>query len=126
MKLNKGNVVRITVKIADPETLNANGDNPKLARVDFIRGKVSGRTTDLNTNSNPSTVVAARFTADSWKREGDRITIRFEIPDLAANEYIRVRGTNTGDLEPPVDGDGENAWSDLWFYTNPIFLEMAQ
>lgn len=125
LQVTKGKPVRITVKIADPATLNANGDNPKLARVDLIRGKVTGRTADVDANRNPSTVVAARFTAESWKREGDRITISFNIPDLAADEYIRVRGTNTGDLEPPMDGDGENAWGDLWFYTNPIFLELV-
>ena len=123
LKVPQGQSVKIVLKITDPSSPNANGDTPRLARVDLIRGKVTGRGSNLNANSNPTTTVAARFTADSWQQSGDNITIMFNISDLNENEYIRVRGTNTSDLEPPVDADGENAWGDLWFYTNPIFLE---
>jgi len=38
--------------------------------------------------------------------------------------YLHVRGTNTRELEPSPDPLGEDPWSDLWFYTNPIFLEV--
>jgi len=123
LKVPQGQVVKIALKITDPSSSNANGDTPRLARVDLIRGKVTGRGSNFDANSNPTTSVAARFTADSWQQRGDSITIMFNISDLNGNEYIRVRGTNTSDLEPPVDADGENAWGDLWFYTNPIFLE---
>ena len=37
--------------------------------------------------------------------------------------YLRVRGTNTGELEPEPDPRGEDPWKDLWFYSNPIFIE---
>ena len=39
--------------------------------------------------------------------------------------YVRIRGTNTQDAEPPMDIAGENPWSDLWFYSNPIFVEFG-
>lgn len=125
LKVAKGKSVRIKIQITDPASLNSNGDNPALARVDVIRGKITGRNSDPDANRNPSTIVTARFTADNWKRNGSKITITHEISDLSANEYVRVRGTNTGDLEPPIDYEGENAWGDLWFYTNPIFLETS-
>jgi hypothetical protein len=41
---------------------------------------------------------------------------------VTGNEYIRVRGTSGAELEPAPDPDGEDPWSDLWFYANPIFL----
>jgi hypothetical protein len=31
---------------------------------------------------------------------------------------------NTESLEPEVDPPGEDPWSDLWFYSNPIFIEV--
>jgi hypothetical protein len=37
--------------------------------------------------------------------------------------YLRVRGTSTTELEPQMDDAGENPWTDLWFYSNPIFVE---
>ena len=27
-------------------------------------------------------------------------------------------------LEPAMDPPGENPWTDLWFYSNPIFIEV--
>ena len=39
--------------------------------------------------------------------------------------YFRVRGTNSAaQLEPELDPRGENPWSDLWFYSNPVFVEI--
>jgi hypothetical protein len=40
--------------------------------------------------------------------------------------YLRVRGTSTMEAEPPMDARGENPWTDLWFYSNPIFLEVGE
>jgi hypothetical protein len=46
------------------------------------------------------------------------------LPRVAASAYVRVRGTSTAQLEPEVDPPGEDPWQDLWFYANPIFLEV--
>jgi len=52
--------------------------------------------------------------------------------------YFRLRGTNLGvdvpgqtqDGQPLVDEVGQNdeamAWKDIWFYSNPIFLNVKQ
>ena len=37
--------------------------------------------------------------------------------------YVRVRGTNTDELEPERDPPAENPWLDLWFYSNPVFIK---
>jgi hypothetical protein len=34
-----------------------------------------------------------------------------------------VRGTGGDELEPAADPAGEDLWSDLWFYSNPLFVE---
>ena len=46
------------------------------------------------------------------------------LPAAERDLYVRIRGTSTDDLEPPMDGPGENPWHDLWFYSNPIFIEV--
>jgi hypothetical protein len=33
-----------------------------------------------------------------------------------------VCGTNTEELEPALDPRGEDPWTDLWFYSNPVRL----
>jgi hypothetical protein len=124
LNVKRGADVTVTVRLRDPQTTNANGDNPVLARVDLIRGKVTGPLRNRATDTNPSATVAARFTAANWTRDGDDIVIRYTLSGLRNDEYIRLRGTNGAELEPQPDTSGESPWSDLWFYTNPIFLKV--
>ena len=48
----------------------------------------------------------------------------YVLENVEQDGYVRVRGTNTGELEPESDPRGEDPWSDLWFYSNPIFLNI--
>jgi hypothetical protein len=57
--------------------------------------------------------------------DGDYKEITYTLGALQNDLYIRVRGTNTSQLEPELDPKGENPWSDLWFYSNPIRLRTA-
>lgn len=125
LAIQRGADVTVTVRLLDPQSTNANDENPAVARVDLIRGKVAGPVRNRANDTNPSTEVAARFTAANWTREGDEIVIRYTLKGLRSDEYIRLRGTNRDELEPQPDASGENPWSDLWFYTNPIFLKVA-
>ena len=81
--------------------------------------------TDRNNDKNETAKVIARFTEKEWTRQGDMSTISTSLPPVDRNVYLRVRGTSTADLEPPMDTPGENPWSDLWFYSNPIFVEVG-
>ncbi len=123
IKAKAGQPLRLTIRFRDPSGLNAKGQNPSVHRVDLIRGSVTGRTSDPDLDRNPTTRVAARFTEADWKRDGEWVTIEAELKAPRGNEYIRLRGTNTSEQEPEQDFPGEDAWSDLWFYTNPVFLE---
>lgn len=40
------------------------------------------------------------------------------------NLVASLRGTNTTELEPEPDARGEDPWQDLWFYSNPVFVEL--
>ena len=75
---------------------------------------------------NETTRVVARFTEEEWSRDGDSYRMAITLPTLAGDAYVRVRGTNTRDLEPQMDVPGENPWADLWFYSNPIFIEVEE
>jgi hypothetical protein len=120
----RGQQVAVTIRFRDPEANNTRGDNPRVSRVDLIVGQVRGAVDDLSVDKNPTTKVLARFTEKEWRRDGDTCTITTLLPQVEGNMYLRVRGTNTQDLEPPMDVQGENPWSDLWFYSNPIFIEV--
>lgn len=116
--------VRVTIRLRDPDTTNHHGDRKTVSRVDLIVGEVTGRATDRTIDRNPSTQVVHRFTAAEWERRGEVITMSYLLRNVNRSSYLRVRGTNTTELEPTPDGRGENPWSDLWFYSNPIFIRV--
>jgi hypothetical protein len=101
---------------------NASGKDSAVARLDLIVGEVTGPRPDRDADQNPSTRVERRFTAADWTRDGEIITIRHTLPASPTPRYIRVRGTNGAELEPTPDPAGEDPWSDLWFYANPVFI----
>jgi len=120
--VDAGDEVEVTIRLRDPEAPNFHGDTPTVARVDLIVGDVTGRVTDPTTDSNPTTHVAHRFVPGEWRRDGEVLEMRMRLGPLERSGYLRVRGTNTDALEPERDPRGEDPWTDLWFYTNPIFL----
>ena len=115
--------VIVTIRFVDPEEANGSGEDPKVKRVDLIFGEVSGRAADRSKNSNRKTMVAKRFSSSDWTRQGRFLTISHTL-NVDTDAYIRVRGTNTDELEPEKDPPAENPWGDLWFYSNPVFIEI--
>ena len=131
----------------------SNYTNPKLDHIDLIAGKVTGlispSSSDYTKDSVTTTKVIARFDATGgtkdangiislrWKDCGNgwkRITYETDVEDKM---YFRLRGTNHtlstlgesdayGNPLADVAGDNnaEKAFSDLWFYSNPIFVEI--
>jgi hypothetical protein len=121
--------VTVTVRFRGPDRPNAHGDIPIVRRIDLIAGRVQGpfhgRHIDQNVDRNETTRVIARFTDKDWTLRNGVATVRTVLPKLEGDMYLRVRGTNTDDLEPPMDGPGEDPWIDLWVYSNPVFVEVA-
>lgn len=120
----KGSDVRVTIRMRSPTTPNANGDRPRVARVDLIRGDIRRQSTDRSSDRNPSARVAARFPAGRWTRDGDTLVMHHVLRKVTSDAYVRVRGTSTSELEPAPDPDNEDPWQDLWFYANPLFLKV--
>lgn len=121
-----GSDVTVTIRLRDPAAANAGGRTPDVHHVDLIVGDVTGPVADRSTDTNPTTRVAHRFTPGEWKRNGEMLTMRFVLKNVTGPHYLRVRGTNTEQLEPDQDPRGENPWDDLWFYSNPVFIEVAR
>lgn len=93
-----------------------------MSRVDLIVGQITGPVSDSNIDTNPTTQVVARYGPNDWKRRGDTLVMRHTLRDVETDTYVRVRGTNTDEMEPLPDAD-EDPWSDLWFYSNPVFIQ---
>jgi hypothetical protein len=124
LRVTKGEPIKVTIRFRDPDVPNHHGDNPKVARVDVIIGVIRGPQPEPGLDRNDTTKVLARFDASAWKKSGEDYFIETTLPPLSQNSYIRVRGTNSADEEPAMDVPGENPWADLWFYSNPIFIEV--
>jgi hypothetical protein len=116
--------ITVDIRFCQPSSPNANGDRPVVRRVDLIAGAVTGPFADPATAAAPGTQVLERFYSDDWREEEGCLAMAYTLPAVTSPVYLRVRGTNTEELEPAVDPRGENPWQDLWFYSNPIFVEV--
>ncbi len=125
LSVESGETVEVTIRFLDPETENAGGQNPAVQRVDLIMGQITGRVENQDTDTNPTTHVETRFTPENWVQDGDYTIMSYRIENLTSDSYLRVRGTNGAELEPAQDPQGENPWTDLWFYSNPVFLKIG-
>ena len=112
----------VTIRVKDPSGSNYNGDLPEVRRIDLIVGNVNPSLIEAAERSNPSTHALRRFTEADWVREGDYLSMNHRIAGVEGSVYLRIRGTNTDEMEPLPDELGENPWQDLWFYSNPVFV----
>lgn len=123
LKVKKGDKVNIRIRFRDPSQPNFGRGTPTVARVDVIQGDVTGKAANSSVDHNPSTKVSARYTSSDWQVKGEYREFQFAIADIEHSQYIRIRGTNqANELEPTIDPPGEDPWSDLWFYSNPVFI----
>ncbi|MBN1759914.1 MAG: T9SS type A sorting domain-containing protein [Chitinispirillaceae bacterium] len=127
----------VTIRFKSPEE-NAHGDSPQVDHIDLIAGPVNGKIDPTDENylnpSLPTTLVQKRFTGEDWITEDGWKTIRTTVV-CNRPAYYRLRGTNNvigssenldENGEPTIDASSANtetaAWSDLWFYSNPVFV----
>ncbi|PSW22159.1 hypothetical protein C9I98_02520 [Photobacterium sanctipauli] len=142
LKVPAGKNVDVTISMNLP-LQNNNGDKPDLAFVDVIAGRVTGPVEPGDPNfTKPfadNVEILTSFEKDdpSWSLEGQTLTLEFVIPEVTEDMYIRLRGSNNPkgtpnfvdeQGNPIIDTQKDNydpaalAWSDLWFYSNPIFI----
>ncbi len=127
LQIPENSDVQVEIKILDPQTTNPRGENPKVTRVDLIVGEITGISADLTLDRNFSTKVEKRFYAEEMTKQGEYLVMTYLLKSVHHSMYLRLRGTNkTYELEPQKDTTGEDPWSDLWFYSNPIFIEIKK
>ena len=112
--------LQLTLAIKQSDLANANGDLPRLERIDVIMGAVNPEIEKFGDN-NPTTEVIKRIDKKDFKWRSDTLELTLTLPKKFEHSYVRLRGTNTQEIEPLVDKTNESPWQDLWFYSNPIF-----
>jgi hypothetical protein len=105
---------------------------PALAKVDVIRGSVTGTAADRDSFHTPDSAVVKTFDVTS---SGPTFKLSLDLGRVSEPCYLRVRGSDgkrltVGINGAAVDPSGPAAdvmgdadpWDDLWFYTNPIWV----
>ena len=124
--VRRGGTIEVTIEVTRADGPNFGGVIPQLAKLDLISGPITGPVTDRDTLAAPQTTVAKTFEVSKGKGRV-RFTHTFRNVDRAF--YLRVRGSDgkrlTSDGGPVMDVIGDaDPWSDLWFYANPVFVDV--
>ncbi|NHC13100.1 PHP domain-containing protein [Motilibacter deserti] len=131
----RGSRVDLEVTIDLASRPNLAGEMPRLRRVDAIAGAVTGLSTDKDSFRAPQTTVVESFEVS---QASGRVELSMRFRPVEEAFYVRLRGTDanrTGvgfygasvDPEgPAMDIPGQGSpWEDLWFYTNPIWVNVT-
>lgn len=133
LRVRKGVDVVVTIDVTPAQNLNNNGDQPRLSRVDVIRGLVTGIVGDQDTLAAPQTRVVKMFDVSG---KSSRVRLSLTFKRVSESFYLRLRGTDGNRLGagfypnqdpsgPKLDVIGSaDPWKDLWFYTNPVFVDV--
>jgi PHP domain-containing protein len=122
--VKRGGSIEVTIEVTGAGGPNFAGVVPKLAKLDLISGPVTGPVVDRDTLSAPGTTVVKSFEVTK-----NRARFTFVFRDVSGPFYLRVRGTDGNQLTPEgnpvmdVVGDAD-PWADLWFYANPVFVDV--
>ncbi|WP_229381017.1 MULTISPECIES: hypothetical protein [Shewanella] len=129
-----------------------NGLNPGIHHIDLIAGNVGEKalpdTSEYYKETNDSTKVVKTFVAQDWDLDDEGFYAMSYSFVASGDQYYRLRGTNLDYNEeglthkgdplksesyPQADEGETQAWynkinqrnyDDLWFYSNPIFVEI--
>jgi hypothetical protein len=121
----KGDNVTAVITVSLAMIANGSGSIPKLKNVQLISGPVTGPVTDQDTMFAPQTSIIKNF-----EITGTNLTFTYTFKNVQRPFYLRYRGNNGINLDkdglnPKMDVLGNsNPWDDLWFYTNPIFINV--
>jgi hypothetical protein len=128
----RGTPVRLVIRIDPARTPNWAQFVPRLAKVDVIRGAVTGPVTDRDVFTAPQTRVVRTYDVSG---QTQTIALNYDLGRLDQGFYVRLRGSDGNRLAvgpngpavdpagPPIDVVGDaDPWKDLWFYTNPMWV----
>jgi hypothetical protein len=126
VRARRGESLELVIRIRPARQPNGVGVVPKLRRVDLIGGPQTGAASDRDAMSAPGTAVLRSWEID---RQHGVIVLSYRIPRVQGSMYLRLRGTDgsvsaPGSIEPRLDPVPMDPWTDLWFYSNPIFIDV--
>ncbi|MEL1264848.1 hypothetical protein [Pseudoxanthomonas putridarboris] len=110
-----GATLRVELRVRQPSHPNFNGERPALDHIELIVGTADGE--------GAPRMQVVRYGPDAWQGEGQWRSVSWELPAPQRGGFVRARGTNTAEATPLADLPGEDPWQDLWFYSNPVFIE---
>ena len=144
LTVRKGQPVTLTIRYKSP-SVNHHGDPVAVDHIDLIAGDIKGKadpgTPEYEKETNETTRVLKRFETRGPKPGKDGwISLSFKLAGARQPMYFRLRGTN---LAPSsineTDAEGNplpddltapnaaaKAYRDLWFYSNPIFVDVGK
>ena len=76
--VDKGAEIEVVIRYLDPESNNARGENPSVARVDLISGDLTGVAEDRSNDSNPTTQGQQRVAAHQLSAKGGMREVRIK------------------------------------------------
>ncbi len=116
LRVARDGTLQISLRVRVPKVENANGDLPALKLVELI---VGGKGSDGQLQ-----MQSRHFAASDWQRDGDWISVQWTLPAPAQGGFVRARGNSTGERVALADIPGEDPWQDLWFHSNPVFVQV--
>ncbi|WP_410540008.1 PHP domain-containing protein [Streptomyces sp. KL2] len=132
LQVRRGARVELVVDIALANGANWAQFTPVLARVDVIRGAVTGPASDPDTLSAPNTRVVESFEVG---RSTGSVRLTYDLGRVSSPLYVRLRGTDGNRSQPGLGGaevdphgpaldvvGDADPWLDLWFYSNPMWV----
>lgn len=125
--VTKGGTVTTTITIDLAARANYNQVIPVLKKVDLISGPITGPAKDRTSMFAPQTQVVKTFEVS--EKTGQAI-FTYTYKNVGDAFYLRYRGSDGKKLakngvDPAMDIVGDsNPWNDLWFYTNPVFIDV--
>jgi hypothetical protein len=127
----RGTPVTLEIRITLSRQPNWSQFVPALAKVDVIRGSVTGAVPDRDTFAAPRTRVVKTYDVSG---SSGVISLTYPLGRLDDGFYVRLRGSDGKRLAPGLNGTAvdpagpamdvvgdANPWNDLWFYTNPMW-----
>ena len=126
--VRRGEDVEVEIRIRLNDEHNFGGLVPRLRRVDLIAGPITGPNPDTDAFSAPGARVVRSFEIN---RRSGMVEINHRFRHVDGPFYLRLRGTDgnasaPGSIEPRLDPLPIDPWSDLWFYTNPVFVQTVR
>lgn len=124
--VTKGGTVTATITIDLASRANYAGFIPLLKKVDLISGPITGPVSDQQTMFAPNTKVEKTFEVS---QTSGQVVFTYTYKNVGSSFYLRYRGSDgkvlaANGVDPAMDVMGNsNPWNDLWFYSNPVFID---